>query len=633
MANTIAISQIGGAIAGGGNNTGIPAGGGTPPGNVSGITVTGSLDPLAREISLVVTFTAPTDGGDTWSGVHAFLDIPDHGDGTTGAVVGSAIVGTSTLLGPFNPIDLGLQTNPQQPWYFSCPFPGSLGLNPLVDIPCRLYLASISVVSANQLIQDGQPNATPNAAFTLVSQASGSPTAGTNITVNCGTIVAQALGTDTSTGKSMSPFLATMGSVPANPPKGWGYTLYLYTGTGTPSTVQGLTPLTGVCTTAGIVPPGKSDLVTDILNSFAIQTPGSPTQATVYAVSGLVDAGGNFTPNNIVPGITNSCLIELGTSTGTIDAAQAQLASLSAEMQVSGSLFGLAPAGVTNTFLGNAAVETINIQNLAVTNPLLAALCIQAANLSTGSVTATAIGALAVGTAAIQTAAITSALIANLAVGSAQIQNASILNAHLGTAVVAFGNIASCSISSLIAGTATFSSTVVFQNSSGPAVTITSTQVAVTGGTYTIGVNSSSGISLSSSTASLDITSSAVTITQGSYSAVFSASQIVLSYSGGPNLSIFAGSIYLTASASDYIEVATGTVTITSSGASTFISGNVISTGTVSTVFANIQALNITGVHQASATAGSASALPSAPALYVEVSVSGTLYKIPCYNT
>jgi hypothetical protein len=643
-----------------GGGTGIAPGGGAAPGNVSAITVSGTLDPVALEISLVVTFTPPSDSGDTWTGVHAFLDIPDHGNGSTGATVGSSTVGSATVLGPFNPIDLGLQTNPTQPWYFSCPFPGSLGLNPNTNIPCRLYLASISVVSANALIQYGQTNATPNAAFTLVSLASGSPTAGTNIAPNCGTIECQALSPDTSTGKSMSPFLATMGSVPANPPKGWGYKLYLYTGTGIPTSVSGLTPLTDVCTTAGLVPPAKADLVTDVLNSFAIQTPGSVQQATVYAVAGLVSANGTFTANNIVPAITNSCIIEIGTSTGTIDAAQQELSSLSAEMQVSSGLFGLAPSGVTNEFLGSAAVETINIQNLAVENPQLASLAVEATNLASGSVTNPAIGTsavessniqnLAVGTAAIDYGAITQALIANLAVGNAQLQSACIENAQLGTAVVAYGNIASCAVSSLIAGTATFSSTVVFENSSGPAVTITSTEVEVTGGTYTIGVNSSSGISISSSSASLDITTS-ISITNGSYSAVFGASSIVLEYSGGPNLSLFSSSIYLTATTNDYVEVTAGTITLVSGGISTTITSSSISvaggTGGVGCGYVNCTGdiTAATYVQAATyywnasifttATAGTAT-LPSAPAGFMEVLVGtplgSTTYKIPLYK-
>jgi hypothetical protein len=631
MAQTIAISQVGGTISGGGNNTGIPAGGGAAPGNVSGITVSGTVDPIALEISLIVTFTPPADSGDTWTGVHAFLDIPDHGDGSATAVVGTAVVGTSQVQGPFNPIDLGLQTDPTQPWYFSCPFPGSLGLNPNVNTPCRLYLASISVVSANELIQDGQPNATPNAAFTLTSLASGSPTAGTNITANCGTIVCQPLGIDTSTGKQMAPFLATMSSVPSPLPKGWGYMLYLYTGSGVPTTTTGLTPLTGVCTTAGIVPPAKSDLVTDVLNSFAIQNPGTPTTATIYAVAGLVSAAGVFVPNNIVPGITNSCLIQLGTSSGTINAAQAELSSLAAEMAVSSGLFGLAAAGVTNEFLGSAAVETVNIANLAVTNPLLAADSVEATQLAASSVTATAIANAAVGTAAIQNAAIDNALIANLAVGTAQIQNAALENAQLGTAVVAYGNIASCSVSSLLAGTATFTSTVIFENSSGPSVEITNSEVLVTGGAYTIGVNSSSGITVGSSSASLAITTD-ISMTAGSYSAVLSASSLVMSYSGGPNLSLFASSIYLTATVNDYIEVVSGTISIVSGGQSTTINGNTIGTGTVVAAEVSASFYEFVGTHATSATAGSASALPSAPAGYVEVVVGGGTVKLPYYN-
>ena len=515
MARTIAITQVGGKIAG---TTGSSS---TPPGDVSGISATGFIDPIAREIFITVDFTPP---GGTWTGVHLYLDIPDHADGANVAVVGAGgagqSVGSAVPLGPFAPIDLGAQTNPAQPWNFSTSFPSGLGLDPTVNIAARLYLPSISVTTFNELIQYGQPGASPSVAFTLVSLASGTPTAGTNVTVNCGGITCQDLPPDTSTGKSMTPFVALMGGVPANPPKGWGYRLYLYTGVGVPATVAdpAMTPLTDVCTTAGVVPSAKSDLVTSILNSFAIQTPGAPSRPVVYAVAGLVDSSGKFNANAIVPGITNSCLIPLGTSSGTIDAAAAMLASIEAELSLATGKLGLTPGGINAaTFLGATTV----------TGTLLA---------TSGIIT---------------------------------------LSAQIGLAVVADANIGSCNVSKLLAGTATFSGTVTFQNSSGPGVVITSTEVQLAGGTYQITLDSSTGISIAKASGpSMALTASAITLTDGSYQVAISSSQIQLT-NGTYSLTLSSSQIVLTNGTSSvtigasFVTITQGKLTLTGNGLTT----------------------------------------------------------------
>jgi hypothetical protein len=592
MARSIDISQIGGTLVNGGSG----GGGGTAPGNVSGITVTGILDPVALTISLQVTFTPP---GGAFTGVHIWLDIPDHGDSSTTQTVGVTPLGTGVIAGPFNPIDLGIQTNPQQPWNLSTAFPSWTGLNPKQDIVCRLYIASVNAAVGNPLIQDGKPNATPNLSFTLVSLASGSPTAATNVTdfPTSLTLVCDVLENQTVSGKLVTPVSALIGAVPSNPPTGWGYKLIGVQAGLDATSAANQQVLTGVETTAGIVPPPPSGDGVSTQHSFVMQTPTALTEYTVFVVTGLY-LNGAWSPNNIVPGITPSCPITIGTTTGVIDASQAIQSSISAEMQVYLGKLGLTPRGVGAGFLASGAAQT----NLGV----VSATTIISANTITGSLMAT-------------TGIITA-------------------SAQIGNGVVGDLQIGSCNVSKLTAGSASFSGTVTFANSSGPSVVISSTQVEITGGTYTIAANSSSGISISSSGASLALTSSALTITSGSYAASFTSSEILLSYGGGyPQVAIFSNSVYISQSLNDYVEISSGTITIVANGVSSTVTNSGLTTPTVTCAALQCSGLNLenyagtTVQTRTSAVAGSYTP-PSAVALYLEVEVLGTVYLMPLYN-
>lgn len=520
------------AVPSGIGGSGLPTGAGVPPANVTGLTCSGFVDPIALEIYLTISFTAPSG---TFDGVHLWLDIPDHGS-VTSMTVGSTAVGTGTVTGPFNPIDLGLQMNPPVPnWQISLPFPSSLGLNANQNIQCRLYASSASAVTVNELVQAGLTNATPNVSFTLVSQASGSPTAATNVTANCGTITVQVLPNDNSTGKLMTPFLALMGSVPSNPPKNWGYKLYISYGDADPTNPANLTPITDVLTTAGVIPASTTDTVTDVLNSFALSTPTSVVNATIWAIAGLAatpgsagTAGGagqavdNFTPNNVVPGVTNSCPVSFGTTSGTIDASQAIQSSISDQLTIAEGALGITPNSLSADFLAaDAALANIGIGGLL-------------AEYMSGGAALTNLGAPLTASTLISEASITGALIAAETITGTLLATSGIIttSAQIGYEVVGASNIGSCNVSSLLAGTATFTSTVVFESSSGPSVIITSSEVEVTGGSYTIAVNSSSGISISSSYGSLSATSSGISITAGSNSLTVTSSNITLTNVG-----------------------------------------------------------------------------------------------------
>src|SRR5581483_5531353 len=333
---------------------------------------------------------------------------------------------------------------------------------------------------------------------------------------------------DNSTGKLLRPVLVDVASVPNNIP-GWCYRLVLTLAGQDPTNPANQRVVTGIETTTGPVPSGTDGITTP--HSFAVDEPTSPTNAIVWLQSGLIDAGGNFQPNNIVPAVTPHFPISYGTTTGVTDASQVMQATIAARMSVTNGLLDLATGGVSNQFLGTGAVATINIQNLAITNPLLASLCVQAANLAASSVTSTAIAALAVGTAAIQTGAITNALIANAAVGAANIISATITSAQIASATIAGANIASATIvqgnmASASIGTAQIQS------------------LAVTD----VKINDLSASKITAGTISASISISAPTITGGSItstslsSATITGSTLVLN-SGGITTTINNGSV------------------------------------------------------------------------------------------
>jgi hypothetical protein len=433
MAKTIAISQIGGSIAGGS----LPA----APGAPASIAVSGFIDPVTNAFTLSVNVTPPATLG-TFVGCHLYLEIPDQSAGTKFTIGTSTIGDGSTTTGAWFYLDLGkFPFSESEPWTVTGPAPATL--NAAQDIPCRLYANPYSSIEEPPLVQANQASPSPNQTFTMVSLASGSPTAGTAVTAVSGPIVATVLSPVNVGGKLRTPVLVDVSSVPNNIP-GWAYALVVTYGTADPTVASNLFVASTVQSQAGPVQPLTDGI--SVPHSFSLDTPTSMMTAIVWCVSGLLGSNNSFTPNPIVPGITPSWPITYGTTTGTTDASSVMLATIEASMAVVNGLFGVAVAGITNPLLGSGAVATINVQALAITNPLLASLCVQAANLANSSVTATAIANLAVGTVAIQTGAITNALIANLAVSGAQIQLATITGANIGTATIAGANIGTATI-------------------------------------------------------------------------------------------------------------------------------------------------------------------------------------------
>lgn len=541
---------------------------GGAPGDSSGLMVDGVMDPVMGIVTLTVSVTPPAaDTG--FLGCHLYVEIPDQ-SAAAPATVGTSAAGSDPVNLPWSPIDLGKQTYDitQQPWTITLPIPA--GIDPTVDVNCRLDAPSFSATSDNPLIQYGQPGASPSQTFLLVSLASGTPTAGEKVTAVCGPITALVLPDDDSTGKLKTPVLVTVSTAPATI-QGWVGQLILTPAGTDPTQPANQQTVGNPFTQAGPV-YGSPDGV-PIPHSFGIDTPTVVTSATVWAITGLTDAAGNTQWNNLVPGITPGCPITYGTSAGTTDAASVMLASIEASMAVVSGLFGVAALGITNPLLGTQAVATINIANLAVTNPILAALCVQAANLGNSSVTAVAIANLAVGTAAIQTAAITYALIANLAVSSAQIQIATILGANIALATIADANIGSCSISKLLAATANFTGTATFQSgTSGPSVAIDST-----------------GITVKASNNKLTATATQATMTDGT--AIFSVGSGVLQMINGThqakvtaNMAQFTNGTFTVGISPTQIQISDGLNTLTANGTTLVLASGAASTATLSSL-------------------------------------------------
>ncbi len=396
---------------------------------------------------------------------------------------------------------------------------------------------------------------------------------------------------------------ALVGSVPSNPPANWGYVLIGVQGNNSPTVASNQQTLTGVQTAAGIVPAPPNGDGFNGQSSFVFQTPTTGTQWTVYLVSGLT-VSGKFQPNNIVPNITPSAVITIGSSTGVIDASQAIATSIAAQLSVTEGQLGITPASLdASTYLVDGTI----VANLLASSNLITL----------------------------------SAQIANGIIGTAQC-----------------GQI---SVSVLTAGTATFSGTATFEAvSSGPSVVIastaieltgasgysvevTSTAVTLSGGASSVTINNSE-IEIQNGSNTLTVSSSEIELVNGSYSVTVEASQILLEYSGGPSLALNSGDIVITipsgatmTASGTTLELAYGSTSTTIDGfgkitvASPSSAEVELTDGEITLVSAS--AANTLVLAAATATTASAGSetLPSAPQGFLEATLNGNTIKIPYY--
>jgi hypothetical protein len=439
-------------------------------------------------LQLTVAVTPPSPIG-TAKGGHLYAEIPDQSSTTPMRLDGSAPMdGTRTMQGQWTPIDLGKYSYiaEEQPWVFE--IPESVSIPSTTSI--RLYVAAYSEDVDNVLVQAGLSGETPSMVVSVEPYSASAPNSGANVThLLVPSISASVAAAVTVAGKLRRPISVTVSltglSTPL--PDNWAFQLLGYVD-GDLGSVPLLT--SGLYTAAGIAEAEPDGIST--AHTFGPEEPTVATSITIYAVAGLFQRvrGGSrgnirteFVRNNIVDGITASAVVTIGTATGVTDPTALMQAYLNATMSVLNGLFGVAPAGISNTYLGALSVATGNIQsaavalgnmatlsvdtaqliNSAVSTAKMAALSVTATQLASSSVTATAIANLAVGTAAINTAAVTTAKIGSAQITTALIANAAITtaliaNAAITTALIANAAITTALIANLAVGTAQIAS-------------------------------------------------------------------------------------------------------------------------------------------------------------------------------
>jgi hypothetical protein len=528
--------QSNGALAtGASSGTGSTSAGstGAAVGSVTTISVTGIVDPLLGIVTLVISVAPPSDP--TFVGCHLYVEIPDQSAGTS-YNLGTTGLG-SAIGGGFAPIDLGVQpfNANQQPWTLTLPLP--VGLNPDLDQPARLYACSYSATVDNPVIQNGQPNASPNQAFTVVSLASGTPTAGENITTVCGTIIGLVLPNDNTTGKLETPILVSVGSVPSTIP-GWVCQLVLVWAGNDPTVVANQQTVGNIFSTAGPV-LGSPDGI-PITHSFAVTTPTTIQTATIFALAGLVDSTGKYKWNNLVPAVTPSCIVQVGTLQGTVDASAAMVNTLATYFSTSGSTFAIVSlpdavigtCGINKLIAGTATFNSTVTLQMAAGGPSVV-LASTGITLTSGAntTTLTASGGITLANG------VQSVNITNAQVKFTDGTNIFILNPTSGSALTGNSLSFSTPSSSLVANGAT----ITIKSGSNEFIA-TAAHVVMTDGTNTITLAPSSGIVMSTAATSLALTSSLVTLTNGSYVAQISASQISLA-NGTVGLTLQSGGI------------------------------------------------------------------------------------------
>jgi len=213
------------------------------------------------------------------------------------------------------------------------------------------------------------------------------------------------------------------------------------------------------------------------------------------------------------------------------------------------------PGGaITNSLLAALSVATGNIQDAAVATAKIGTNAVDTTKIANAAITTAKIGSAQITTALIGTAQVTTALIANAAitnallgsavVGTANIQNAAITNAlvanaAIGTLQVVDGSITNAkisdlSVSKLSAGTATFSGDVTLQRTSGgPRVVLNSSGVAMYSNSAAGVFINTTGDCVITNSSGVSTTVSGNTISTGGITTVFCTSNQYDTGSGG----------------------------------------------------------------------------------------------------
>lgn len=519
--------------------------------------------------------TIPPSGGGTGIGNHLYLEIPDQ-SAAAAFTVGTNTVGDgSTTAGPWTILDLGkYPLNDGTPWTITGPAP--FDFDDTRDTPCRLYAVPYSPSYEGQLVRANQPGASTSVPFTLISLKSGSPTAGTNVTTLTG-----------DDGNYVS-IVATALS---------------------PVNVTGKLE-TPVLVDLSSTPPNTPDwvarLVLTVGNTDPTQAANQQIVGSIITQSGPVYAAAgdgisvphSFALDTPKTFTTATIWLQAGLKAkgkGGTFTWNNIVPGITPSFQITyGSTTGTTDATAIMTSTIDASMAIIsNAFGVAVggiDNTRLASLAVTAAKLAASSVTATAIANLAVGNAAIASLAVDASKIVSATITGAQIASATIAGANIGTATIVQANMASASI-----GTAQIQSLAV--------------------------------------TDALIANCSVSKLAAGSANFTGTAT-----FSNGSNmLQISSSGIKAQASSSDYINVASGTITITSAGASSTIVGNQLTCGGITCsalVCAGLNFENEGGTTVQTRTSASSGSYtpPTTVAGYLEIEILGSLYLLPYYN-
>lgn len=546
---------------------GPPPGAPTPPGEFTIGTLTsrwvnsdveGSVSVVAE---VLIPVTPPTPFG-TIKGGHIYVELQDQSSAPPFRLGVSGLGGTDQAVGNWDLWDMGQfpYKATEQPWVLRV-----TDISPRRTTVVRVYVEPYSEQIDDAPIRAGETNATPSATVTIPPYQAGKPSSGVSVTTSLvSSVVATPGDPVTVSGRLLRPISVTV-VLPSDPPDNWAYQLVGYVGGDLESSPVLATGALSRDVATDPVPAGDDGIVS--AHTFGNEEPTELQNIVIYAVAGLImprpvprgqtPGPPEFVANNIVPGITASDDVTIGTTTGVLDPTDVIQDKLNSTLKVLGDVFGVPPLGISNPFVDALAIATTNIQDaaialaklaalsvdtskiidLAVNTPKMADLAATAAKLASSSVIASKIDNLAVGTAAmaaaaittakvanlavttglidnlqvstakIQTLAITSALILNQAVGTSQIGNLAVATAHIQDLAVTDAKINTLSVSKLLAGTIT------------AAISMTSPTLVITAGFTTINIdganflkvsNSSSGISTQMISNEFKITASSV---------------------------------------------------------------------------------------------------------------------------
>lgn len=378
-------------------------------------------------LSISIAYTVPS----AWTGtaVHVWYEYPDQSSGLALIAGGSAGVGEGTLGGGWIPVDGG-----QQP-YVSTAMPPTATISglvaPTVAENIRVYLVACSASYDAPVVRANATNPTPNGTCLIEPPSGatiGTAVLGAEYAPNLTSFTATAGASfDRSDGKQVTPITFTF-----DPPTDSRISKVVFTAIWDDPTIpadQWTLAAGGTYYRVRGKPRASGPSLQD--GQYAVLLPTTNVLHVITFYASSEDSNGNI--NSVVPGVTPSAQVTVGSAAGTIDATKIILSTVANYFSNQAGVFGISNGGVT----------TALIANLAITSAQLAAAAVLTNNIATGAVTSTKIAnanitnALiangAIGTANIQAAAITTALIANAAITTALIANLAVTDAQIGS--------------------------------------------------------------------------------------------------------------------------------------------------------------------------------------------------------